>query len=113
MRRDPRALLADALSSADAIHRFLTDRQLQDYVEDEMLRSAVERQFEIFGEALAQLRKTDPALARRVQDAEKAIGLRNVLIHGYAKVDHQIVWEAATRHLPTIRVTIESVLRTL
>jgi len=54
MVRDPRALLWDARASGNAIERFLSGRHFDDYLEDEMLRSAVERQFEILGEALAQ-----------------------------------------------------------
>jgi len=46
-----------------------------------MLRSAVERQFEIVGEALNQLRQTDKATAAHIPDLPKAVGLRNVLIH--------------------------------
>lgn len=52
MDRDPRAYLWDARDSADAIAEFVTGRTLNDYLADRMLRSAVERQFEIVGEAL-------------------------------------------------------------
>lgn len=76
-----------------------------------MLRSAVERQFEIAGEALAQLSKMDRELAARVPDAANAIGFRNVLIHGYAKVDNAIVWQAATRDLPTLRSEIDALIK--
>ena len=58
MDRDPRAYLWDARDSADAIAEFVTGRTLNDYLADRMLRSAVERQFEIVGEALRQLEKT-------------------------------------------------------
>jgi len=47
MERDPRALLWEAPASADAIVRFLSGRTYDDYLADEILRSAVERQFEI------------------------------------------------------------------
>ena len=52
-----------------------------------MLRAAVERQFEIIGEALAQLRKLDQAACDKVSDASRIIAFRNILIHGYADVD--------------------------
>lgn len=51
MRRDPRSFLWDAREAADAIESFAQARTFQDYMSDRMLRSAIERQFEIIGEA--------------------------------------------------------------
>lgn len=113
MERDPRAFLWDTRKSADAIGRFLAGKSFDDYLRDEMLRSAVERQFEIIGEALAQLSKVDRGLAARLPDAGNAIGFRNVLIHGYARVDHVIVWQAAMHSLPKLRSAIDALLSDL
>jgi len=52
MRRDPRAWLWDVHNGAGLILAFTQDKSLDDYLCDVMLRSAVERQFEIIGEAL-------------------------------------------------------------
>ena len=113
MVRDPRALLWDARASGDAIERFLSGKDFDDYLTDEMLRSAVERQFEILGEALAQLSKADPKLVARIPDASNAIGFRNVLFHGYAKVDSVIVWQAATQSLPKLQSAVDALLKEL
>jgi predicted nucleotidyltransferase len=51
--------------------------------------------FEIIGEARAQLSKLDPALARRIPDIRQIIAFRNVLIHGYATIEHDRVWRTA------------------
>lgn len=110
MARDPRAFLWDAHTAASAIARFLTDRSYDDFLDDDMLRSAVERQFEIIGEALTQLTKIDVQLVSRIPDATNAIGFRNVLIHGYAKIDNAIVWEAATKSLPKLRASLDALL---
>ena len=48
-----------------------------------MARSAVERQFEIIGEALGQLARLDPAMAERITDFRRVIAFRNILVHGY------------------------------
>ena len=61
------------------------------FAENEIVRAAVERKFEIMGEALNQLSKIDPALARRVPDFRDIISFRNLLIHGYAVVDQDEV----------------------
>ena len=67
MDRDPRAYLWDAKESADAITEFVGGRTLEQYLDDPMLRSA-ERQFGIIGEALRQLEKFAPGLAREIPE---------------------------------------------
>lgn len=68
MQRDPRSYLWDALRAADLIVDFVQGRTLADYEGDVLLRSAVERQFVIIGEALNQLSRVDAELAARVPD---------------------------------------------
>ena len=70
---------------------------------DRMLRSAVERQFEIIGEALSPLAKIEPALAARVSDLRRIVGFRNTLIHGYDRIDHASVWRVVAEDLPSLR----------
>jgi uncharacterized protein with HEPN domain len=67
-----------------------------------MLRSAVERQLEIVGEALAQLARTDAAVASQIGEYQRIIAFRNILIHGYAEIDHRIVWSVLERKLPVV-----------
>jgi uncharacterized protein with HEPN domain len=98
MAPDPRAFLWDAAAAAGAIRRFTAGRTRDDYLADELLRSAVERQFEILGEALNRLQRSAPGLAARVPDLAKAVAFRNLLIHGYAIVDDGTVWRTETRN---------------
>lgn len=65
----------------ERIAAFTAGRERDDYRRDVMLRSAVERQLEIVGEALSQLRKADPDTAARIPDLPKVVGLRNMPIH--------------------------------
>ena len=67
-----------------------------------MLRSAVERQLEIAGEALRQLRGVDPELAARIPEITRVVGFRNVLAHGYDVVDDEVAWKAATVDAPKL-----------
>ena len=55
---------------------------LADYDADRLLRAAVERQFEIIGEALQRIARTDPATVDRISDYRKIVGFRNRLVHG-------------------------------
>jgi uncharacterized protein with HEPN domain len=75
-------LLWDMQVAARHVADFARGRTEENYLTDVMLRSAVERQFEILGEALSQLRKLDPATASRITDHMRIIGFRNQLIHG-------------------------------
>ena len=67
-----------------------------------MLRAAVERQFEIVGEAMARLARIDETVAARISGYRRIIAFRNVLIHGYADVDDRLVWDVVERSLPTL-----------
>jgi len=113
MERDPRSFLWDVRQSADAILRFIAGRSLDDYLTDDMLSAAVERHFEIIGEALNRLAKTSPDIAARVPDLANAVAFRNLLIHGYATIDHGIVWRTAQEDLPRLRQAIDELLAEL
>ena len=68
MQRDPRAHLWDAREAAQAILVFTASLDVKAYVSNEMVQAAVERKFEVIGEALNQLSKWDAAKAARIQD---------------------------------------------
>jgi uncharacterized protein with HEPN domain len=110
MQPDPRKYLWDALQAADLLYEFGEGKSLADYQANALLRSGVERQFEIIGEALNQLSKVDPALASRVPELSRIVAFRNILIHGYAVVDDLLVWEALTDKLPGLRQAIRALL---
>ena len=95
MPRDPRAWLWDIQQAANRVFKFLQGQDLQSYLLNDLVRSAVERQFEIIGEALAQLAKHSPELAAAVPHWREIIGFRNLLIHGYSLIDDVRVWRIA------------------
>jgi uncharacterized protein with HEPN domain len=110
MRRETKKYLYDVRQAADLIGGFTAGKTLADYEGDAMLRSAVERQFEIVGEALAQLARLDQALASRISEHRRIIAFRNILIHGYAEVDHRLVWDIVESKLPTLRREVAGLL---
>jgi uncharacterized protein with HEPN domain len=83
MQHETKKYLDDMAKAAELIAQFTAGKTLADYMKDSMLRAAVERQFEIVGEALVQLAKCDPALAARIGEHQRIIAFRNILIHGY------------------------------
>ena len=110
MLRDPRAYLWDVQQAAEAIQQFTTGLNAKGYAEDALVRAAVERQFEIIGEALNRLSKVDPELAERVPHLRAIVGFRNVLIHGYAVIDHGRVWRIKETQLPDLLASVSALL---
>ncbi len=98
--------LWDAQRAAERIARFTAGRSFEDYLADDMLRAAVERQFEVIGEAFAGLRRADPGLAGAIPDLTRIVAFRNILIHGYATVDDRLVWGVVERDLAGLREII-------
>jgi uncharacterized protein with HEPN domain len=110
MRPDSAALLWDVREAAVRIGVFISGLEEPEYLDDELRRSAVERQLEIIGEALNGLRKADQEVASRIPDINRIVGLRNVLAHGYAVVDDRVVWIAAHDRIPELLARVENVL---
>jgi len=52
----------------------------------------------------------NPALAGRVTDHHHIIAFRNLLVHGYADVDHRIVWDIVESKLPVLRTEVKTLL---
>jgi uncharacterized protein with HEPN domain len=94
MQPDTLKLLWDMQRSVERIIRFTVGKTVEDYLADNFLRSAVERQFEIIGEALTRIRKADPTTYSSITGHSKIVGFRNQLIHGYDVIDHETTWES-------------------
>jgi uncharacterized protein with HEPN domain len=89
--------------AAERIADFTAGHSFDDYLADVMLRSAVERQLEIIGEALFDLRRIAPDIATAIPDPSRIIEFRNVLVHGYAAISDQAVWDVIQHELPRLR----------
>ncbi len=107
---DVRRFLFDIQTACRLIEQFTSGRTFEDYTTDPMLRSAVERQFEIVGEALNQMIRAFPAMQDDVPDARRIIAFRNQLIHGYASISNQVVWGVVEGYLPELSRRIEDLL---
>ncbi|MCY4422840.1 MAG: DUF86 domain-containing protein [Acidimicrobiaceae bacterium] len=99
MRLESRKYLDDIQRAANVLREFTAGRSFDQYRNDAMLRAAVERQFEIIGEAMARLARVDEAVAARISGYRRIIAFRNVLIHGYADVDDRLVWDVVETSL--------------
>jgi uncharacterized protein with HEPN domain len=113
MQRDPRAYLWDVREAALAIQSFTVEMDAAAYSSNEMAQAAVERKFEIIGEALGQLAKLDAALAARIADLPQIVAFRNQLIHGYSTVNVSTVWNVTQNALPPLIHSIQLLMSEL
>jgi uncharacterized protein with HEPN domain len=91
MPLEVKKLLVDAQFAVERIVRFTAGKTFDDYLTDELLKPAVERQFEIIGEALNRLSKLAPDVNLQISQSRRIISFRNVLIHGYDAIDDVVV----------------------
>jgi uncharacterized protein with HEPN domain len=106
-------LVLDAIGAIRAATVFCASASLARYQQDLMLRSAVERQLEILGEACTRLAREHPALFDELPSARSAVALRNRIAHGYDHIDDQTVFETVTRNLPAFEGELQRWLRVL
>jgi uncharacterized protein with HEPN domain len=104
-----RKYLFDILESAESIEKYIENIDFFQYRKNKMVRRAVEREFEIIGEATNALLKNNKDI--KITSAERIIGMRNRVIHGYDKIDDEIVWGIIKRHLPLLKKEVKELLK--
>ena len=103
MPHNPQKLYEDILRAIDEIQSFCHDKSFEDFKGDRGLQLVIERELEIIGEAPSRLRRDHPALAARIADMDKIIGLRNVLAHGYDVLEYEILWDVAENKIQNLQ----------
>ena len=112
MQLDSKKSLFDILKAAEDIERFTCELGHGDFSENAMVQAAVERKFEIIGEALNRIGQYDAPLLEHLTEHRRIIGFRNIIAHGYDVIDYDIVWDAVKNHLPKLKAEVEEILAT-
>ena len=107
MKDDILKHLHDIREAALAISRFVNGKTFDDYIHDELLRSGVERKFEIIGEALNRIRRDDPSILDKIREHRNIVSFRNILAHGYDSIDDRIVWGIIEEDLGNLLEDVE------
>ena len=111
MPHDIKKYLYDIEQAIKEIESYVAHKTYEQFTSESMLQSAIERQFEIIGEALCRIRKADEHFLSKIADADKIIGFRNVIAHGYDIIDAKIVWDAMRFNLPKLKTEIQKLLK--
>lgn len=104
--------LFDILQAIGAIASYTQELDEVSYLADGMVQAAVERKFEIIGEALNRLYREDDEALSQIRDYQRIIGFRNILAHGYDSIDQHLVWDAVQNHLPFLSEDVERLIST-
>ena len=103
------ALLDDILQAAKAMQRFTKGVSVDQFKANEEKYEAVNRKFEIIGEASRRLspeaRNAFPEIPWKLITA-----MRNILVHDYDDVDLQVVWDTVQHNIPPLIERLEAYL---
>lgn len=109
MQHNIKKYLFDIKVSIDSIYEYLgNERNFDKYLENKLLRRAIERELEIIGEATNKILKIDPNV--EITDSRRIVDLRNWIIHGYDKVDDIIIWGIISKDIPKLEKQIKKLL---
>ena len=110
MKDEIKRFLFDIKEAVDSIFVYLGDkRDFIVYNENKMMRRAVEREFEIIGEAMSCILRIVSSFP--IKNARRIIDLRNLVINGYDKVDNAIIWGIIIRDLPELKTEISELMK--
>lgn len=102
--------MEDALAAARFIRSMTEGKNAVEYASDPVLQSAVERQFEIVGEAVNRVSRVEPEVFARISHGPRIVGFRNLLIHGYDTVSTVRVWDIVMGSLPGLIQELECIV---
>ena len=102
--------LFDALTAARLAREFSAGLSLDGLASNVLVRSAIERQLEILGEACLRAVQADPEIRQRLPEVAFAIGLRNKIIHGYDRIENAVVYDTLVHDLPVLEQRLEKEL---
>jgi len=97
--------LYDIKIAIDEIDGYFDDKEKNffQYRNNIMLKRAIERNFEIIGEAINRIITRDNSFESRITNAKAIIGLRNQVIHAYDNISDENIWSIIINHLPKLK----------
>ena len=103
--------LVEVRAAAAAIGRFVRGKTFDEYEQDDLLRSGIERKVEIIGEALNSLTRDDPTVLDELREHRNIISFRNILAHGYDSIDNRVMSGIIEEDLGRLLADVETCLQ--
>jgi len=110
MQRRVKKYLEDIIIASLAIERMTAEKSFEEFIQDDVVSSAVMWKFELIGEAMRRVSEHDLTVIDSISEVRQIIQFRNRLIHGYDVIDNDTVWAVIKRDIPRLRQEIETVL---
>ena len=99
----------DINEAIESIEIFIQDiKDLESFGQDLKTKRAVEREFEIIGEAVDRINKLDSNI--EISNLRQIINMRNKIIHGYETVSDTVIWQTIHNHLPKLKEEVQKLL---
>ena len=110
MDNEIKTWLFDVLQSIEEIESYFSDKPkvFENYLKDIKTKRAVERNIEIIGEAINRILKKESTF--KLDNAQKIIGTRNRIAHGYDKISDDLIWSILINHLPKLKAEVHEKL---
>src|SRR5450756_941638 len=111
MDNEIKTCLYDVLQSIREIDSYYDNKPKRnsDYLVDTKTKRAVETNIEIIGEAVNRILKKDKQF--KLESAQKIIGTRNRIVHGYDKISDELIWSIVINNLPKLREEVDNLLK--
>lgn len=111
MRPNTRTLLEDMLTRCERIMDYVEDMTLKDYLEQSLVRDAVERNFISLGEIVGRIAKEDPETLNAISNSREILGLRHRIAHGYGpEINDTTIWMTIQHSVPVLMTELKALL---
>lgn len=111
MARRPEKYLYDIRDCCKFLVELTAEETIERYKADRIFRDAVDRELQIIGEAMMQLRALNPEIAAQMTEHDRIIGFRHVIVHGYDILDPNTVWRVVKEKLSLLHDEADALLR--
>ncbi len=102
--------LDHVIQAIERIGRYTETMDELAFLQQDLVQDAVIRNIEVIGEACRNIDRLFPQFAKDHPELPLAIAyqMRNVVSHGYFKIDLEIVWKTINGDLPGFKILVQA-----